>query len=400
MKSICLTYLLVCITIVMGGCFSSANSSNESKEAIGEPATPVEPAMPSSSENFITGADISYINQMEDCGVSYLQDSMIKDPYDIMADAGAGIARVRLWFDPMAHPPFPNIYSGIDDVEKTIRRSKAAGMQVMLDIHYSDQWADPGKQWIPDEWKSDAGDVEALQQRMYDYSKAIIERLKVDGLVPEYVQVGNETNGNILVPYEQDSALYPTDFGRQALLMQAGINGIRDGAQGSNIIPKIILHVAGPKNLRWWVSNINAQPIDYDIVGLSYYAIWSTYTIAQVGDLIEQVTEDFGRPVMVVETAVPWTAANNGDSPNIQSSMPSGYAPATPENQNRWLIDLRDELVASGALGMVYWEPAWVTTSCDTQWGIGSSWENAGFFDFQNNLITEGGVQFLSLDEI
>ena len=380
------------LAFILTACGGSSSSSGNIEQV------EVIPEQPQSIElEFALGVDLSYVNQMEDCGVTYTQDSLIKDPYLIMADSGANLVRVRLWHNPLAHPPFPNSYSSLADVEESIRRSKEAGMQVLLDFHYSDQWADPGKQWIPDAWKDLAGDTAALQVEMFNYSRDVIEHLKSKDLMPEYVQIGNETNGNILVPYEQNPSLYPTDFIRQASLLQAGIDGVQKGSEGSGISPQIILHVAGPQHLRWWASNINAQSIDYDILGVSYYSIWSDYTIDQVGVLVSDLMSEYGRPVMVVETAVPWTLSNNGDMRNIQSSMPTGYMPASSENQKQWLIDLRSTLIDAGAAGMIYWEPAWVTTACETQWGVGSSWENAGFFDFNNDLIEEGGIQFLSI---
>lgn len=344
---------------------------------------------------FVVGADLSYVNQMEDCGATYYEDSTPKDPYLIMADAGMQVVRVRLWHDPLAHPPFPNSYSNLDDVEETIRRAKEAGMAVMLNFHYSDQWADPGKQWIPDAWKNLAGDDFALESAIYEYSSSVIERLQSEGLIPEYIQIGNETNGNVVVPYGQSNELYPTDFSRQAKLLQAGVNGVKDAISSSSSMPKIILHVAGPQNLWWWFSNINLYDIEYDLVGVSFYDEYTDFSIDELGALIELLTSEFGKKVMVVETALAWTSTNNDGASNIHSSMPDGYGSPSPANQLSWLLDLRNELMLSGAAGMVYWEPAWVSTNCAIEWGVGSNMENAGFFNFDNNLIEDGAVRFL-----
>ncbi len=103
---------------------------------------------------FYKGVDLSYVNQMEDCGASYFESGLAKDPYQIMADHGANLVRVRLWHNPLAWPAYPTLYSSFDDAKLTIQRAHSSGMKVLLDFHYSDTFADPGKQHIPAAWAS------------------------------------------------------------------------------------------------------------------------------------------------------------------------------------------------------------------------------------------------------
>ena len=97
---------------------------------------------------------------------------------------------------------------------------------------------------------------------------------------------------------------------------------------------------------------------------------------------------------MIFETGYIWTTESNDSANNIISDVQSGYSPASPANQKRWLIDLTQEMISRGASGVIYWEPAWVTSPCQTQWGTGSHQEHATFFDFDNNVLTGGGMDF------
>jgi arabinogalactan endo-1,4-beta-galactosidase len=117
----------------------------------------------------------------------------------------------------------------------------------------------------------------------------------------------------------------------------------------------------------------------------------------QAGLAIQSFKERYGRPVMIVETAYPWTLEDADSLPNIlnQESVIPGY-PATPAGQKQYLIDLTQTVIDHGGLGIVYWEPAWISTSSRTLWGPGSHWDNATFFDFKNGNEVHEGIEFLS----
>ncbi|MBN2469758.1 MAG: glycosyl hydrolase 53 family protein, partial [Anaerolineae bacterium] len=135
---------------------------------------------------------------------------------------------------------------------------------------------------------------------------------------------------------------------------------------------------------------------DFDIIGLSYYPQWSTFSISDMGAHVTHLRQRFGKDVMVVETAYGWTReAADETADNILNQGMRGY-PFTPEGQRRFMTDLTQALVSNGGLGVVYWEPAWVSTPCSTRWGQGSHWENATFFDFQNGNELLEGADFLS----
>jgi arabinogalactan endo-1,4-beta-galactosidase len=134
---------------------------------------------------------------------------------------------------------------------------------------------------------------------------------------------------------------------------------------------------------------------DFDIIGLSYYWAWHQPTsIEDAGNVVAQLKSQYpGKEVMIFETGYIWTTQSNDNASNIISSVHPDYAPASPENQRRWLVDMTQEVFSKGATGVIYWEPAWASFPCFTPWGQGSHQEHATFFDFQNNLITDGGIR-------
>lgn len=322
------------------------------------------------------GADLSYANEMDDCGAVYRKDGQPVDVFKLFANEGANLVRVRIWNDATWTK-----YSNLADVEKTIRRAKAAGMQVLLDFHYSDDWADGDHQPIPKAWIGMS--PEQTAKALYDYSYATLTQLDRAGLMPEMVQVGNETNLGIAVGEHKK----PIDWHRNALLFNAGIRAVRDAGKHSKIKPRVMIHIAQPENVEPWFDSARKAGIrGYDLIGISYYRKWSTMDLAGLGDVIARVKKKFGKDVIVVETAYPFTTANADSAANIlgPDSLIPGY-PATPEGQRKYMIDLTQDVVDHGGSGVVYWEPEWISTRCGTRWGKGSDWDNATFFDFRNN---------------
>lgn len=331
--------------------------------------------------NFYLGADFSYVNEMEDCGARYRIDGKVADPFRLFARAGSNLVRVRLW-----HNPDWTSYSHLDDVKKTLRRAREAGMHLLLDFHYSDTWADPEKQFIPAAWAGLYDDTPALAQAVYDYTHGVLAELHSEKLLPEMVQIGNEINSEILQLKERMDAEH-IDWPRNAELINAGLRAVADFNREHDTRVKRMLHIAQPENaLRWFPQAAQAGVDDYDLIGLSYYAKWSQFSLDTLGEAIGQLRSEINKPVMVVETAYPWTLENFDDANNIlgEDSLIAGY-PATPRGQLKYLLGLRREVKKAGGLGVVYWEPAWVSTGCSTPWGKGSHWENATFFDAGNN---------------
>ncbi len=218
--------------------------------------------------------------------------------------------------------------------------------------------------------------------------------LHAENLTPAFVQVGNETNSGLL---KRDAV--ELDWPRDAPLFNAGIQAIRDFAAETGTDPQIILHVAQPENTDWWFTGAEEAGVtDFDVIGISYYPQWSTFSIADLGAQVKYLRQRFGKAVMVVEIGYAWTRdAVDETADNILTQGIRGY-PFTPEGQRRFMTDVTQSLISNGALGVVYWEPAWVSTECFTRWGQGSHWENATFFDFHNNNEALEAINFPSQD--
>jgi hypothetical protein len=212
-----------------------------------------------------------------------------------------------------------------------------------------------------------------------------------ENLTPAFVQVGNEINSGLMKTGEVG-----LDWPRDALLLNSGIQAVRDFSTATNSDVKIILHVAQPENAVWWFTQAEEAGVtDFDIIGLSYYPQWSSFLISDVGFQVQYLRQRFGKDVMIVETGYGWTReAVDETASNVLNEGIQGY-PFSPEGQRRFMTDLTQTLISNGGLGVVYWEPAWVSTTCSTRWGQGSHWENATFFDFQNQNEVLEGINFL-----
>ncbi len=349
-----------------------------------QPTMPMYPEQPVA--DFYRGVDLSYVNEMDDCGALYLEDGVAQDAFALFSRHGANLVRARLW-----HNPDWTSYSTLEDVVKTFMRARQAGMATLLDFHYSDNWADPGKQAIPAAWKNLT--EEELVQAVYDYTHDTLLQLHQQGLMPAFVQVGNETNAGMLKPVTEN------DWVRDARLFNAGIKAVRDAALETDTTVKVILHIAQPENANWWFENAIANGIvDFDIIGLSYYVQWSAFSVSDVGAQVNYLRQKFERDVMIVETAYPWTLDSVDETAgNVLTKGVREYA-FTIAGQRQFMLDLTQALISNGAIGVIYWEPAWVSTSCSTRWGTGSHWENATFFDFKHDNELHGGIDFLSAD--
>ncbi len=346
------------------------------KDAPENTDTPQEEEMPNDVV-FYRGADLSYVNEMVDCGAVYYNESgNPEDPYAIFSKAGTDLIRVRLW-----HQPDWTDYSDYEDVKKTISKAKALGMQVLLDFHYSDDWTDPGKQKVPAAWLPVVNDTQLLGDSLYNYTYHVLNKLNKTGLLPEFIQVGNEINAEIL--QDPGKNYHHINWARNATLINRGIQAVRDASSefGKNI--QVMLHIAQPENGLWWFEQAKKNGIsDYDWIGLSYYPLWSSYTIDNLPAAIETLIKTYHKRLMVVETAYPFTLNNADDANNILDSnaLITGY-PASAKGQYDYLKALEKSITSAGGEGLIYWEPAWVSTSCRTQWGQGSHWDNATLFD-------------------
>jgi arabinogalactan endo-1,4-beta-galactosidase len=332
------------------------------------------PPAPPPAGGLYLGGDLSYVNEMEDCGAVYRKAGQPVDPFALLKAEGGTIVRVRIWNNATWTK-----YSNYPDVLKTIRRAHAVGLQALLDFHYSDDWADGGKQIAPVAWAKLGTNAQA--KALHDYTLDTLRKLDRDGAMPEMVQVGNETNPELLGGKIPGT---PINWVRNAKLLNAGIRAVRDAGRSGSIAPRIMLHIAQPENvLTWFAAATKAGLKGYGLIGISYYKKWSKDSPDQLKQVIAEAKRRYRKQVIVVETGYPFTLDGADTATNLlgTDALVPGY-PATPDGQHRFMVDLTQQTVDAGGIGVVYWEPNWVSTKCGTRWGKGSDWENATWFDY------------------
>lgn len=344
------------------------------------------------SPTVYVGSDLSYVNEILDCGGAYRSAGELVDPYKLFAEKGNNLVRLRLW-----HNPEWSGYSNFEDVKLAIKRSKAEGMDILLDFHYSDTWADPQHQVIPKAWEG-ISDLSILSDSLYDYTYNTLQKLSEADLLPEFVQVGNEINIEIM----QDSAMMRVDtinWKRNLTLINAGLKAVKDFSNQSGQNIQRMIHIAQPENGLWWFNEATKNGLgDFEWIGLSYYPKWSTYGLEELSVALDSLINTYEKELMIVETAYPQTLENVDDAHNIlgEDALIEGYE-ATPSGQLSFMKRLLKETLNAGGRGVIYWEPAWVTSDCSTKWGQGSHWENASFFDGKNGNEALASFEFFDV---
>lgn len=331
---------------------------------------------------FVLGGDASMLQQVENGGGTYRENGIPGDPLEMFRNHGMNYVRLKIWHTPTGG------WNGLEKVKETALRAKNLGFKILLDFHYSDTWADPGQQAKPVAW-SNAG-YEALKDSIYQYTYSVIAALKGHNTLPDIVQLGNEiicgmlwNTGNVCASYNT-----PTQWARLGGLLNESIRGVNDNLTAGEEV-RIMIHIAnGGDNSgsRWFFDNLLAQNVDFDIIGQSYYPWWHG-TLSDLSFNLGDLAIRYGKDIMVVETAYPWTLGWNDNTHNqigLTSQLHSGY-PATVEGQKAFLEDVINivrQVPFERGIGVVYWAPDWVVAP-----QFGSTWENLALFDFSNNLL-------------
>ena len=348
-------------------------------------------AGPAGAAPFVFGADMSSVNERLTCGASFRDHGPAEHPDAILRRQGLNLVRLRLWNNPAEWTDFSNL----KDVETSIADAHAQGLRVLLDFHYSDHWADAQAQIVPGFWRHSQSDVD-LARKLYQYTGLVLLTLHKAGLGPDMVQIGNETNSELMVkaPWTAGRRI---DWDRNALLFDAAIRAVHDVGARIGGAPRIILHIAQPENVEPWFDAATAAGVSgYDTIGISYYPKWSRMDLAALGATIARVRQKFGKSVMIVETAYPATLDNGGfPAPDADKGETKSAAdtllpgdPATPSGQNAFLIALTQTVISAGGNGVIDWEPARVDVHCNgrARSDGDTGWQNATWFDRRGNL--------------
>jgi arabinogalactan endo-1,4-beta-galactosidase len=281
------------------------------------------------ASGFAKGADISWVTQMEASNYKFYNVSgQQEDLFVLMKSLGMNAIRLRAWVNPTA-----GWCNNADLVKKAVR-AKNAGMKVLIDLHYSDTWADPGDQTKPVAWTN--LDFNTLVTTMHDYTVSVMDTLIANGVTPDWVQVGNETSDGML--WEDGRA--STNMANFAALVSSGYNAVKSVSSTT----KVIVHLAnGYDNATytWLFDGLKANGAKWDIIGMSLYPTTANYTAldAQCLANINAMVSRYGTPVMVVEVGM------EADQPGTTRSFLSD------------IITKVNSVANGNGLGVFYWEP-------------------------------------------
>lgn len=389
--SIALWAMLSGTVALQTGCKSTENAENSVTKVVNFEKAKVK-------STFIKGADVSTLIDMGKAGFKYFDENGVqKDVLAILKEQGFDYIRVRLWNNPKdAHGNFYG--AGNNDIDTDLeiaKRAKALGFKVLLDFHYSDFWADPGKQFKPKAWENLS--FEELNEAIYTFTKDTIKSFKDAGLMPDMVQIGNEINGGVLWPDGKSYGGDGREFDRLASLLKSAIKGFKEAATDSDC--KVMLHLAqGTKQdaFKWWFDEITSRKVDFDIIGMSMYT-WQDGPISALKDNIKWVKQTYKKDVIVVEGSYPYTLRSEDRLSNDFTKADeyrAGYS-ATVEGQYLYLKDLLEGIDEAGGSGFFYWEAAWKTgkditwateaamqyIKCGRECQTGNTRENQALFD-------------------
>ena len=310
--------------------------------------------------DYAVGADLSFLKQAEDRGVVFKDNNQPRPGLEIFRDHGYNWIRLRLFHTPAQLP---------NNLEYTIALAQAAkklGFKFLLDYHYSDTWADPGKQFLPKAWE---GLTHAqLVEAVFNYTRDTIAAFRGAGVLPDMVQIGNEITGGMLWP----DGKAPANWDHFEELLKAGIAGVEAG-RGNQPRPRIMIHIdkGGDKNAtKAFFDKINSYRIEFDVIGQSYYPWWH----GSLNDLRENLifmANEYQKDIIVVETAYNWKPAEYRNK--------LAPFPETPEGQKEFLEELNRVVQAAPdgrGIGLFWWEPA-----------VTGNLESRGFFDENRNAL-------------
>ncbi len=342
------------------------------------------------AETRYAGGDISLLPEYEKAGAQYkdTEGKPIADLIPWLKEQGMNAMRVRLFVDPAAYTGSdkdPNACQDLEYIKPVCKRIVDAGMDLMLDFHYSDTWADPGKQWTPEEWK-DLTD-EQLYQQIYEYTKGVLAELKANGIVPAFIQPGNEISygmlwGPVGTPENDLKKTYigsDKNWDRFCTLLRQAIKACREECPDA----KIVIHTER-------VAQVNVQSnfyammkkfgVEYDIVGLSYYPYFHG-NMATLRNALAAVEKDCpDKDIMIVETGYSYKWPVPGTTHDNSTTWPY-----SEEGQNKFMHDLVAECEARPSVNGIFWW--WMEYNAyDTTL---TGWYNAALFDSTTGKATK-----------
>ena len=325
-------------------------------------------------EDFILGMDASCVPSLENSGVKYYDHTGTeKDVYQILSENGINYIRVRIWNDP--YDANGNGYGGGNcDLANAIaigQRATKYGLKLLVNFHYSDFWADPGKQAVPKAWKD--LDIDAKSEALYTYTKDCLEQLVAAGVDIGMVQVGNETNGALCG--ENGSA--PDGWKNITQLMKAGSRAVREVCPNA----LVAIHFTNPERVGSYESygkQLQEHQVDYDVFASSYYPYWHG-TLSNLTTELNKIADQYGKKVMVAETSYAYSTADTDYHGNTVGSGSSTGHPYTVQGQADQIRDVIQAVAdMHSGIGVFYWEGTWISVGGSSYQENAALWEKYG----------------------
>ena len=355
---------------------------------------------------FVKGMDLSTLLELDRCGAKYYDNGEERDLLAIMKSYDVDTIRIRLWNDPWSETG-ESYGAGENDLKTSLeiaKRVTAAGFGVLLNFHYSDFWADPGKQIKPKAW-ADYG-VKELEQAVYDYTLESMRTFLDAGVNITMVQVGNELSNGLLWPEGK-----VPNYDNIATFVNAGIRAVR---KADAAIPVMIHLDNGGNNAlyREWFDNFTKRGEDFEIIGLSYYPFWHG-SLQMLNDNMNDIAERYGKDLVIAEVSMGYTMEDYKNYEKLSDEERKGYAtrpalvekieyPMTKQGQYDFMEDFLNRIshIKGGkGKGFFYWEPAWIPVP-GSGWATpaslkymndpgpcGNEWANQALFDYDGNAL-------------
>lgn len=342
--------------------------------------------------DFIKGADISMLKEIELKNGKFYDQGVEKDCLDILQQHGINWVRLRIWNNPIVDGV--EVGGGNTDEAKALEiaaRAKARGMKVLLDFHYSDFWADPGKQNKPAAWANH--DAKQLQKDVYDYTSKVMKDFTAKGITPDMVQVGNELNNGMLWP--EGKPVSSEGYKNLAGMIGQGLKAVRDNDPNHQV--KLMVHLANGGDNALYRSFFDALIVvnkvnDFDVIGLSYYPFWHG-KMEQLENNMNDISARYNKDVVVVETAFGFTNDGFDAQKNVYGPTEErigGYKSSVQGQATglRNVMEAVSKVNNKRGMGIFYWEPDWIPTpGAGWKHGEGNEWENLAMFDFKGNAL-------------
>jgi len=297
------------------------------------------------ASDFAFGADLSFLKQAEDRGRVFKDGTKALPGLQIFKNHGYNWIRLRIFVEPVSN----NLPNALKYTLASAQEAKKLGYKFLLDFHYANSWADPGKQPTPETWKNLSHSERV--QKVLEFTRDTIAAFRDAGVLPDMVQVGNEITAGMLWP---DGKL-PEHWDNFADYVRAGIQGVGAGC-GTNSSPRIMIHIdtgGSATKTKWFFDNLNRHQISYDVIGFSFYPWWQG-TLEDLRENLAFTAKTYGKDVIVVETAYNWRPAR-------ESSGRVEPFPETPTGQREFLDEVTRIVMNTPdghGKGVFWWEPA------------------------------------------